>query len=282
MFLQFFLFFLGAALGSFLNVVILRYKPHGAVFGKQLGGRSGCVSCGKILHWYELIPIVSFFVQLGRCRGCGKPISAQYPIVELLSGTVMATLPMIMGLTTYSFIWVAAIFVLITISFIDIRNYLIPDILTILLFIIGVVLTWFAATGKLISIALIPGTFLGGYAYVFSFTQNVWVGHFAAAAILGLFFSAIILLSKGRAMGWGDAKLATAIGMLLGWPDAICSIMIAFIIGAFAGGIFLAVEKKTLKDALPFGPFLAAGSIIVIYFGYDLMTLYFKFLNLGA
>lgn len=282
MLFQLFLFFLGAAFGSFLNVVILRYRPHKAVVGRHLGGRSKCPECGKILHWYELIPIASFLIQLGRCRGCDKSISLQYPIVELLSGTVMATLPVSMGLTPYSFVLAAVLLLLIAISFIDIRNYLIPDVLTALVAALGGIFTWSAATGRIGVMSPIPGTFLGGYAYVFSFTQNVWLGHFLAAAVLGVLFSAIILISKGKAMGWGDAKLAAAIGFLLGWPDAMLAAMIAFIVGAMTGLALLAARKKTLKDALPFGPFLAIGSAVVIYWGYDLMVLYFKFLNLGA
>jgi leader peptidase (prepilin peptidase)/N-methyltransferase len=280
--LQLYLFVLGAIFGSFFNVLILRYEPGGAVFGKQLGGRSKCPKCGKVLHWYELVPVFSFIVQLGRCRGCKGTIAIQYPIVELLCGIILATFPAMMGFTAYSFVLAAALLLLVVASFIDIRHYVIPDILTVIIAGLGIGATAMISSGLSGTNELIPGTFLGGYAYVFSFTQNVWMGHLFAALAGGIFFSSIILLTKGKAMGWGDAKLAAAIGFLLGWPDAILALMIAFIVGAFAGIGFLVTKKKDLKDALPFGPFIALGTVAVLYFGYDMMSLYFKFLNLGV
>jgi len=277
-----FLFFFGTIIGSFLNVLILRYKPGEAVFGKQLGGRSMCPNCGKILNWYELIPIVSFVIQVGRCRGCKTGIAIQYPVVEILSGVIMATIPFMLGMTPFAFIWVAALLVLLAASFIDARNYVIPDALTIVVALLGVAGTVMMALGKADGTALIPGTFLGSYAYVFSFTDNPWIAHLAAAAAGGIFFSTVILLSKGKAMGWGDAKLAAAVGLMLGWPDAILALMTAFITGAFAGIFALVSKKKKLKDALPFGPFIAVGTAVVVYFGYDIISAYFKFLNLAA
>jgi leader peptidase (prepilin peptidase)/N-methyltransferase len=131
-------------------------------------------------------------------------------------------------------------------------------------------------------IAVVQGSFLGGYAYIFSFTQNVIIGHIAAAVALGSAFSLIILLSRGKSMGWGDAKLAAAVGLMLGWPDAILAIMIAFMIGAVAGVSMMALRMKKLKDALPFGPFIAVGVLMVVYFGYEIMVAYFRFLNLGV
>jgi leader peptidase (prepilin peptidase)/N-methyltransferase len=277
-----FLFILGTAIGSFLNVLILRYKPGENVFGKHLGGRSKCPHCGKVLKWYELIPILSFVIQLGRCRKCKKSISIQYPVVEILSGVIMATVPLMMGLTLYSFVWVAVLLLLLAASVIDIRSYVIPDMLTLSVAFLGVIATALIALGKAGSTSLIPGTFLGSYAYVFSFTQNPWIGHIAAAVVGASFFSVIILLSKGKAMGWGDAKLAGAIGLFLGWPDTIMVLMIAFILGAVIGSVLLATKKKKLKDALPFGPYIAVGTAIIFYWGLDIMTLYFRFLNLGV
>jgi leader peptidase (prepilin peptidase)/N-methyltransferase len=98
----------------------------------------------------------------------------------------------------------------------------------------------------------------------------------------GAFFSLIILLSRGKAMGWGDAKLAVAAGLLIGWPDAILVIMIAFILGAAFGMVAIISNKKGLKDAIPFGPFIAIGTTIVFYFGQNILSTYFNFLNLAA
>ena len=276
------LFLFGAVLGSFLNVLILRYELGGAVFGGQLKGRSRCPHCDKTLSWYELIPVVSFIVQLGKCRNCGKKISLQYPVVEIISGVIVATIPQILGFTPLALIWATALLILLVISFIDVRHYVIPDALTIIIALLGVASATIIATGDAPLFTLIPGTFLGDYAFVFSFTDNPWLARLFAAFIGGAFFSSIILLSRGEAMGWGDAKLIAAVGILIGWPDALLVIMIAFITGAIIGVIMLAGKKKKFKDALPFGPFIAFGVMMVVYFGYDIISLYFRFLHLGV
>jgi leader peptidase (prepilin peptidase) / N-methyltransferase len=277
-----FLFLLGNILGSFLNVVVFRYKPGGSVLGSHLGGRSKCPHCGKKLNWYELIPVMSFVVQLGKCRGCGKPISWRYPVIEILSGIILATVPLVLGFTPQALIWAVALLLLLAASFIDIRHYVIPDGLTISLALLGVAFTLMIALGKVGGQALVPGTFLGSYAYIFSFTNNPWVARLVASLASGAFFFLIILLSRGKAMGWGDAKLAAAAGLLLGWPDAILAIMLAFVLGALFGMVALISNKKGLKDAIPFGPFIAIGTAVVFYFGQNILSLYFNFLNLAA
>ncbi len=277
-----FLFLFGAVLGSFLNVLILRYELGGVVFGRQLKGRSRCPHCDKILSWYELIPIISFIAQFGKCRNCREKISLQYPIVEIMSGIIVATIPQMLGFTPFALIWAAALLVLLVISFIDIRHYVIPDALTIIITLLGGASAIIIATGDVPLFTLIPGTFLGDYAFVFSFTDNLWFARLFAAFVGGAFFSSIILLSRGKAMGWGDAKLIMAIGILIGWPDALLVMIIAFIIGAIVGMIMLVGKKKKFKDALPFGPFIALGVMMVVYFGYDIISLYFRFLHLGV
>ena len=277
-----FLFLFGITLGSFLNVLILRYELGETVFGSQLKGRSSCPYCHKTLSWYELIPIVSFIVQLGKCRNCREKISFQYPVVEIMAGIIVATIPQILGVTPLAFVWVAALLVLLVISFIDARHYVIPDALTTIIALLGIAATAIIAIGDTPFPALIPGTFLGDYAFVFSFTNNPWLLRFLAAFVGGAFFSSIILLSRGKAMGWGDAKLIAAVGLLIGWPDILLVIMMAFIAGAIVGVTMLVGKKKRFKDALPFGPFIAFGVIVVVYFGYDIISLYFRFLHLGV
>jgi len=277
-----FLFLFGAVLGSFLNVLILRYELGGAVFGRHLKGRSHCPHCNKTLSWYELIPIISFIIQLGRCRECRQKISLQYPVVEIMAGVIVATIPQILGFTPFALIWVIALLVLLVMSFIDVRHYVIPDALTIIIALLGVAVAAILMIGDVSRFTIIPGTFLGDYALVFSFTDNPWLARLFAAFIGGAFFSSIILLSRGKAMGWGDAKFVGAIGLLMGWPDTLMAIMIAFIVGAIVGILMLVSKKKKFKDILPFGPFIALGVIMVVYFGHDIISLYFRFLHLGV
>lgn len=276
------LFLLGAIFGSFMNVLILRYKPGESLFGKQLLGRSKCPKCGKTLGPLELIPIFSFIFQAGKCRGCGKPISIQYPIVEFLTGMAFASIPFFVTPWYAAAIWIAAASLMIVLSVIDLKHFVIPDMANALLVILGAGYTALVAKGLIGATELVPGTFLGSYAYIFSFTANPIISHLLAAVALASFFALIIILTKGKAMGWGDVKLAAGIGLLLGWPDGILAIAIAFVLGAIFGIVFLIRKKKTMKDALPFGPFISAGAIITMMFGYEIISAYFRFLNLGA
>jgi leader peptidase (prepilin peptidase)/N-methyltransferase len=199
-----------------------------------------------------------------------------------MGGFIMMAAPF-MGLSSWlTVLWVTALFVLLVASVIDFRHYVIPDGATMTLVVLGVLMTALEYLGLTGQISVIQGSFLGGYAYIFSFTQNVILGHVVAAAALGLIFSLIILLSRGKSMGWGDAKLAAAVGLMLGWPDAILAIMMAFIIGAMAGVSLMVMRMKKMKDALPFGPFISIGVAMAVYFGYEIMVAYFRFLNLGV
>ncbi|MFA5291257.1 MAG: prepilin peptidase, partial [Candidatus Paceibacterota bacterium] len=116
-------FFFGLVIGSFLNVVILRYQT-----GRGLSGRSGCFSCGKKLNWYELIPILSFFFQRGRCRGCQSKISWQYPIVELLTGLLFALIYWhLAGAWPEVIFYCLIASLLIVITAYDLKHQIIPD-----------------------------------------------------------------------------------------------------------------------------------------------------------
>lgn len=279
MFQTLFLFLIGIIFGSFFNVLILRYNPEKAIFGKQLQGRSACLYCKQKLNWYELIPVFSFLIQRGKCRKCASRISLQYPIVEILSGLIVVTVPMVLGFNYLALIWILVLFTLLIASCIDIRHYVIPDELNLIIFLLGALATIIISINHNDISFMIPGTFLGTYAYIFSFTTNIWILRLSAFLFGGIFFTSIILLSREKAMGWGDAKLAAAAGLLIGWPDIIMALMLAFIIGAIVGVIAMLLKKKGRKDMLPFGPFIAIGIVIVFYFGQNLISAYFNFLN---
>ena len=106
--------------------------------------------------------------------------------------------------------------------------------------------------------------------------SNIWINHFFAAFIAMFFFGAIILLTRGKGMGWGDFKLAGALGLIFGWPDILIAVMLSFVIGSIISIILMLKRKKTMKDAVPFGPFLVIGAGAVFFFGYQIINLYFK------
>ncbi|MDI6717803.1 MAG: prepilin peptidase [Patescibacteria group bacterium] len=317
-----FLFIIGLAVGSFLNVVSLRYKE-----GKRLldlgiiNGRSHCMNCRKTLVWYELIPLCSFLWQKGKCRNCRHKISWQYPIVEFLSGIIFVLVPT--RITNYQLpifnfqsitqlpnylitnyyllftiiIWLIIFSLLLLLSIIDFRLYIIPDSINILLGSLGIFLIIFQSFNLSIF-----QSFLGHYSLMFNLFSdsaicyfpnlsifqffnlpiscNLAISHLSAALLGAVFFGLIIILSKGCAMGWGDFKLAIALGLIFGWPDFLMALFLSFTIGAIVSLFLIIRKKKKIKDAVPLGPFLALGALTTFLFGYQIVDGYFKLFGL--
>lgn len=280
----FVLFVLGLAIGSFLNVVSLRYDGNRFVLDPRvIGGRSHCPSCGRTLRWFELIPIVSFFIQGGRCRRCNVRISIQHPIVELVSGLLFVLVPWrVAGFATPgplawlpSLLWILALLTLLLTSVIDIRKGIIPDELSVALGFLAVLLGVF--------LALLPhgnGSLTGPFGELFSISGNVLVGRVIGGVFGFLFFELLLLVTRGRGIGMGDVKLALPIGFLFGWPDILPVVGFAFVAGALVGILLIFLKKKTMRGTLPFGPFLAFGSALVFFLGTPIAQWYFRVMGL--
>ncbi|MCU0660368.1 MAG: prepilin peptidase [Candidatus Pacebacteria bacterium] len=254
-----FLFVFGAIIGSFLNVVILRMRT-----GRGLGGRSMCFSCGKILRARELVPIASFLLLRGKCARCRERIALQYPLVEALTGILFMLSGMYANLVTdtlwqwllYFSFYVAVFSTFLIIAVYDIRHKIIPSGPLYFL----VILSLFA---PLFSTA--TGTYF----------SSPWIDHVVAALVLAAPFAGIWFASRGRLMGFGDAKLVFCIGLLLGLSSGVAAILLAFWIGAVFGVILLLLRKYTLtiKSELPFAPFLALGAALTLFFHIDIARL---------
>lgn len=228
-----FLFALGAIVGSFLNVVSLRWD------NKNFGGRSICPNCFKTLRWFELVPILSFFVQKGRCGSCGTKISWQYPLVELWTGLIFATIP-------YIFIPIFCIYIVITIY--DFKHKIIPDELVYVSIILAILTSYFLLTAP--------------------FSLLDWL----AGPIIFVFFGSIWLLSRGRAMGFGDAKLGLSVGFLLGAAQGFSAIVLAFWLGALGSLGYIFFNKGlTMKSEVPFAPFIIFGAWISLMFHLNIL-----------
>ncbi len=294
------LFVFGLAVGSFLNVVALRYRPTFKLLNFKtlklyLGGRSKCAVCHKTLVWYELIPIFSFLIQKKKCRHCGHLISLQYPLVEILSGLIFVFVPLALLASGYTLvailIWLLIFLLFLLLSVIDFRHYIIPDSINLSLAVLGIFLI-IINSGLFLnpqpSILNPQFSFLGHYSLLFDFwplsmVNSQWlivINHIFAALIAMAFFGAIILLTKGSAMGMGDFKLVGALGLIFGWPDILIVLLLAFIIGAVFSIVLLAADKKKMKDAVPFGPFLIIGASATFFFGYQIIDGYFKLFGL--
>lgn len=244
--MMYLLFILGLSVGSFLNVVILRLeKGEGGI----LAGRSRCPKCGKILKWFELIPLVSFLIQGGKCRSCKKPISFQYPLVEFFTGLLFSFLYWRFGLTL-QFGFLAVISSLLVILFVsDLRTQMIPDIVAY----IGIGLALF---------------------YILITHYPLPINAALGAAIAGGFFALLVYPSHEKWMGKGDVKIGVLTGLLLGYPQVLVALFLSFTLGAFVGLILIATKRKTLKSQVPFGPFLITATFVTIFLGEKILEWY--------
>ena len=248
------LFVVGSAIGSFLNVCIVRIPAKISIVFPS----SHCPACKRPIPFYYNIPLISYIVLGGRCRYCKAPILFQYFLVELLTPVIMIVLYFFFGISPAfisSFIFSAA---LIVITFIDLRLQIIPDV---------------------ISLPGIPLCFLCSFILPWTDPVQSLVGIFVGGGVLYLFALGYQLLTKKDGMGGGDIKLLAMIGAFLGWKGALATL----IIGAFAGsiiGIALIVFKdRNLKYAIPFGPFLALGAFCTLLFGEELIRFYLSIGN---
>jgi prepilin signal peptidase PulO-like enzyme (type II secretory pathway) len=258
------LFIFGLVFGSFLNVVATRYDGEHFLFdAKMIGGRSHCEQCKKTLRWFELVPLASFVSQGGRCRRCKAQLSAQYPIVELISGIIFVAVPFFLGvdgLIASAFtvaIWIAVFEALLVMTLIDIRLGIIPDEINIFLGIAGVLLL------------LVPAPLDAAAVLV----------KIISALGAGAFFALLIAVTRGKGMGMGDLKLAIPLGLLFGWPEILLVLMAAFVIGAVVGVIAIACGKNSMKGTLPFGPFLALGAVTAFFWGAPIINWYLSLLG---
>lgn len=254
-----FTFIFGAAVGSFLNVILYRYHT-----GRSLGGRSTCPFCNCTLPARDLIPLVSFLLSRGRCRHCGSRIPLRYPLVELATGVLFA-------LVFWKFFPVAQLIVLgwviaaliVLIAGYDIRHKIIPDAFA---YTLAAIAFFFVAVIDPFSLTLRPFDLLA-----------LFSGPILAAPLAILF-----LISGGRWMGLGDAKLQLGLGWILGFWSGLSALVLAFWIGALWGITLLAASRVrpaeesrqySMKSELPFGPFLILGFLLVWLLGWNVFDL---------
>lgn len=227
----------GLAIGSFLNVVIARV-PAGRSLVRP---GSACPGCSALLKWYDNIPVLSFLVLRGRCRACGMTISWRYPIVEMVTAVVLVLAYVALGPSADFAVAVVLLAALIAITGIDLQHQLIPDAITLPGILVGLLLN--LATGRISWVESVIGILVGG----------------------GLFV-AIILVSRGG-MGGGDLKLGAMLGAFLGWKALLFALFVAIVLGGVVGTVLLVTGLRGRKDPVPFGPFLAAGGAMALFWG---------------
>lgn len=241
---------LGLAIGSFLNVLIYRLPRN----KKIIFERSVCPQCGKIIPFYHNIPLISFLVLGGKCRDCKKPISFRYPLVEFLNATLYIYFLYMDGLTGA---WLAHAYLassLIVIIFVDVEFQIIPDKITLPGIIVGLFAALFVSPPGIVN-ALI-GLLAGG-------------GVLLAMAYLGEW------LFKKEAMGGGDIKMAAMLGAFVGWQKVLLIFVGGAVIGMIVSVIWMIVSKRVRAERIiPFGPFLAMASFVVVAYGDSIIHFY--------
>ena len=257
------IFVLGLCLGSFVNMLVYRtavkYKLKNPPSPRLRKGenRSFCDYCGKQLHWYENIPVISWVIQKGKSKCCHKKLSKLYPIVELITGGLMILVFNKFNLLSGSFslsieimqlVWLVMVVVLLVfLTVFDLKYLILPDFAVIILIVIS---------------------FLGVV-----FDEPNIIPYLISAIVGSGFLLILYLITKKRGIGFGDVKLAVFMGLFLGWPKIILAMYVAFIVGAIVGIIGIFLKKMNKKSQIAFGPFLILGTVVAWIWGNQIINL---------
>jgi len=248
-------FLFGICIGSFLNACIYRLPRGKSLVNPR---RSFCPDCGSPIKAYDNIPLLSYLLLSGKCRDCHTSISLRYPTVELASGLFAACCVLKFGIGIESLIYYAFISALITITYIDIDFQIIPDI---------------------ISLPGIPLFFLASFLVPQVTPLDAFLGLLLGGGTLYLIAWGYHLLAKKEGMGGGDIKLLAMIGSLIGWKGVLFTIFFSSAVGTLSGVILMMQQKKGMKLAIPYGPFLSLGAIAYIFFGAAIIGWYLNVLR---
>ncbi len=264
-------FLFSLLVGSFLNVVIHRLpKMMEAEWHAQcaeLRGeavtdipvynlwlpRSACPQCGHPITALENIPLISWLFLRGRCSACSTPISARYPLVELLTAVLSAAVAWKWGVSIQAMGALLLVWALVTLAFIDLDTTLLPDSLSLPLVWLGLL---FNMNG------------------VFAPLADAVIGAMAGYLILWSVYWLFKLVTGKDGMGYGDFKLLAAIGAWLGWQMLPVTLLLSSVVGALIGIAMIVLVKHDRRVPIPFGPYLAGGGLVALFFGTDLTQAY--------
>jgi prepilin signal peptidase PulO-like enzyme (type II secretory pathway) len=252
-----FVFVFGSIIGSFLNVVILRYGT-----GRGYGGRSKCAVTGKTLQWFELIPILSFLIQGGRTRHGGARISWQYPLVEFFTGVGFVTIvhkffPLLylqpQSFLLNIFFYFTVYSILLVIFVYDYKHQIIPDDFLYPLAILSIIALFYSGAPLM---------------------------YFMAGPLLALPLLLLWYVTRGQGMGFGDVKLMLPLGWILGISYGFAGLLLAFWTGALVGLTLMSVHAMKWKTRIPFGPFIIIGAVIAFLYNIDMHAIAMFFARL--
>ncbi len=257
-------FLFGLAAGSFANVIIHRL-PRGESIVLP---RSYCPACRKPIAARDNIPLLSFLLLRGRCRFCGAAIPIRYPLVELLTGVLFTAVYILLAargerILLFPFYWYFVL-TLVILSLIDLEHFILPDVLTYPLL----------GSGFLLAVVS-PGQF-GPPGIVESLLRSLLGAAVGGGSLwlIGLFGKAVF---HKEAMGLGDVKLMAAVGAWQGWGMALFAVFLAALLALFIGVTLILLKKAEWGSRIPFGPYLALGSLLTLFFGHPMLSWYLGF-----
>jgi leader peptidase (prepilin peptidase)/N-methyltransferase len=247
--LSIYIFGVGTIIGSFLNVLIYRLPRHEGFILK----RSRCPQCSVVIRWYDNIPLLSYLILRGKCRHCKGSISAQYPLIELITGLIFLGSYHLYGFS-YQMIGVDILLsLLLAVIVVDFRHFIIPDLLTIPGIILGLLFSLYnpAVTPLEAVIGLLVG---GGVLYLLALVGDHLLGR--------------------ESLGGGDIKLAAMLGTWLGWQNLLLVFFAAAVLGLLYALVRMAVGGFRQGRLIPFGPFLSLAAVLALLWGDSLIQLY--------
>ena len=270
-----FVFVFGLIIGSFLNVCIVRIPE-----GKSIVlPASACPKCGEAIRPYDNIPVISYLVLRGKCRGCKTRISPIYPLVELLTACLFFGCYWAFGLTIDTLKWCVFSAIMIVLVFTDLRERILPDVVNFLGFGLGLLLSLFTR----------PEDGTARYLAHFAFRNSLppmplislldaLLGAAAGSGLLWLVMEAYFRLRHREGMGLGDVKMMLMAGAFLGIKRTMLTIFAGSLLGSVLGVAFILARGKNRDYELPFGTFLGMAALLVVFFGNPVVNWYQGFL----
>jgi leader peptidase (prepilin peptidase)/N-methyltransferase len=256
-----FLILISLVIGSFLNVLIYRL-PIGESLTKK---NSHCPKCGHMLKWYENIPLLSYVIQKGKCRGCKELISIQYPIIEFLSVCAFVIAYIRFGLSLETFLFTLLLQMFIVIFMIDLRYQIIPDSINVVIIVLGVISLF------------ITHTSINQVLVINYIDKLIGFGVALGLLLIFIFFEKIL---KKELMGGGDLKLFFGIGLFMGWQLLLLGLFLASVVALITEMLKKLINsEKFLNKVIPFGPYLVIGFSLAYIFGLDIISLYLSLFN---
>jgi leader peptidase (prepilin peptidase)/N-methyltransferase len=256
---------IGLLVGSFLNVVIARLPvalnsyweacekqpledltpvPHW--LPKLWRPASSCPKCGHLIRWYENIPVVSWIFLRAKCSACGTPISVRYPVIEIIGGLAALGAALVFGPSGKAVAAMVFLWVLIALTMIDLDTMQLPDVLTLPLMWMGLLVNLWGTFVPL------PSAVIGAAAGYLSLWFVYWLFRFVA---------------RKEGMGYGDFKLLAALGAWMGWQMLPAIILLSSVVGALVGIAMIAGRRLGWSQPLGFGPYLAGAGALALFFG---------------